>query len=64
MTRIDPRIYLKPIVFKFDPKVQKEVSQMANHNLLIDMLLGGLSLNLNYLKIGINLIGTPTKTLS
>ena len=32
-------------------KDQKEVSQMANRNLSIGMLLGGLSVNLNHLKI-------------
>ena len=30
-------------------KVQKEVSQMANHNFLHAMLYGGLSVNLNHL---------------
>ena len=31
-------------------KVQKEVSQIANPNLPLVMLLGGLSVNLNHLK--------------
>ena len=35
---------------KFDPKVQKEVSQIANRNLSLVILLGGLSVNLNHLK--------------
>ena len=39
---------------KFDQKVQKEVSQMANRNLSCVMILGGLSKNLNHLKILFN----------
>ena len=35
-------------------KVQKEVSQMANHNLSCVILLGGLSVNLNHLKSNIH----------
>ena len=35
-------------------KVQKEVSQMANRNLPHVMLYGGLSVNLNHLKMGKN----------
>ena len=45
-------------------KVQKEVSQMANHNLSCVILLGGLSVNLNHLKMKIcqqNIIQTPEK---
>ena len=38
----------RSLVSKFD---QKEVSQMANHNLLHMMLQGSLSVNLNHLKI-------------
>ena len=33
-------------------KFQKEVSQMANRNLSPVILLGGLSVNLNHLKMG------------
>ena len=40
------------LCLNFSQKVQKEVSQMANHNLLCAMLYGGLSVNLNHLKIG------------
>ena len=32
-------------------KVQQEVSQITNHNLSCMILLGGLSVNLNHLKI-------------
>ena len=32
-------------------KFQKEVSQIANHNLSCVILLGGLSVNLNHLKM-------------
>ena len=39
-----------PLCPNLTKKVQKEVSQMANHNLPITMLLGGLSVNLNHLK--------------
>ena len=40
-----------PLCPNLSQKVQKEVSQMANHNLSPVILLGGLSVNLNHLKI-------------
>ena len=40
-----------PLCPNLTKKVQKEVSQMANHNLSHVMLLGGLSVNLNHLKM-------------
>ena len=40
-----------PLCPNFTQKVQKEVSQMSNRNFPIGMLLGGLSVNLNHLKI-------------
>ena len=39
-----------PLCPNLSKNVQKEVSQMANHNLSCAMLQGGLSVNLNYLK--------------
>ena len=39
-----------PLCPNLSQKVQKQVSQMANRNLPIAMLLGGLSVNLNHLK--------------
>ena len=39
-----------PLCPNVTKKVQKEVSQIANHNLSLMILLGGLSLNLNHLK--------------
>ena len=39
-----------PLCPNLSQKVQKEVSQMANHNLSYVILLGGLSVNLNHLK--------------
>ena len=42
-----------PLCPNLSQKVQKEVSQMANRNLPIAMLLGGLSVNLNHLKTAI-----------
>ena len=39
-----------PLCPNLSQKVQKEVSQMANHNLSCVILLGGLSVNLNHLK--------------
>ena len=39
-----------PLCPNLNRKVQKEVSQIANHNLSVVMLLGGLSVNLNHLK--------------
>ena len=39
-----------PLCPNLSQKVQKEVSQMANHNLSPVILLGGLSVNLNHLK--------------
>ena len=47
MTTIGPRICLKAHLTKI---IQKEVFQMANHNLSLMKLLGGLSVNLNHLK--------------
>ena len=40
-----------PLCPNMSQKVQKEVSQMANRNLSPVILLGGLSVNLNHLKI-------------
>ena len=40
-----------PLCPNLTQKVQKEVSQMANHNFSLVILLGGLSVNLNHLKI-------------
>ena len=40
-----------PLCPNLTQKVQKEVSQMANHNLSCVILLGGLSVNLNHLKM-------------
>ena len=40
-----------PLCPNLSQKVQAEVSQMANHNLSHVILLGGLSVNLNHLKI-------------
>ena len=40
-----------PLCPNLTKKVQKEVSQMANHNLPCVMLKGGLSVNLNHLKM-------------
>ena len=52
MTRIGPRDMSQgPLCPNLTKKVQKEVSQMANHNLSCVMLLGGSSVNLNHLKI-------------
>ena len=41
-----------PLCPNLSQKVQAEVSQMANRNLSRVILLGGLSVNLNHLKIG------------
>ena len=43
-----------PLCPNLSQKVQKEVSQMANRNLSPVILLGGLSVNLNHLKINKN----------
>ena len=40
-----------PLCPNLSQKVQKEVSQMANRNLSRVILLGGLSVNLNHLKM-------------
>ena len=40
-----------PLCPNLSQKVQKEVSQIANRNFSIAMLLGGLSVNLNHLII-------------
>ena len=39
-----------PLCPNLTQKVQKEVSQMANRNFSLVILLGGLSVNLNHLK--------------
>ena len=39
-----------PLCPNLTKKVQKEVSQIANRNLSLVILLGGLSVNLNHLK--------------
>ena len=39
-----------PLCPNLTQKVQKEVSQMVNHNFSLMILLGGLSVNLNHLK--------------
>ena len=39
-----------PLCPNLSQKVQKEVSQIANRNFSLAMLLGGLSVNLNHLK--------------
>ena len=41
-----------PLCPNLTKKVQKEVSQMANHKLSCAMPIGGLSVNLNHLKMG------------
>ena len=41
-----------PLCPNLSQKVQAEVSQMANRNLSRVILLGGLSVNLNHLKMG------------
>ena len=41
-----------PLCPNLNQKVQKKVSQMANPNLSCMILLGGLSVNLNHLKMG------------
>ena len=41
-----------PLYPNLNKKVQKEVSQTANRKLSCIMLYGGLSVNLNHLKIG------------
>ena len=43
-----------PLCPNLSQKVQKEVSQMANHNLSRMILLGGLSVNLNHLSVNSN----------
>ena len=56
-----------PLCPNLSQKVQKKVSQMANRNLPIAMLLGGLSVNLNHLIMNdvafvpINMIKTNRK---
>ena len=41
-----------PLCPNLTKKFQKEVSQIANRNFALVMLLGGLNVNLNHLKIG------------
>ena len=53
-----------PLCPNLSQKVQKEVSQMANRNLPIAMLLGGLSVNLNHLKSGTQLSTAHSTPLS
>ena len=43
-----------PLCPHLSQKVQKEVSQMANRNLSHVILLGGLSVDLNHLKIAVS----------
>ena len=45
-----------PLCPNLTQKVQKEVSQMANRNLPLVMLLSGLSVNLNHLKTTMNMV--------
>ena len=45
-----------PLCPNLTQKVQKEVSQIANRNLPRPILLGGLSVNLNHLKIRLRYI--------
>ena len=55
MTRIGPRICLKVhLCPNLTQKVQKEVSQIANRNFSLVILLGGLSVNLNHLKMDLS----------
>ena len=52
---------------KFDKKVQKEVSQIANSKLSHATTIGGLSVNLNHLKMRAvqrKSTGTPSATVS
>ena len=42
-----------PLCQNLTQKVQREVSQMSNRNFSRVMLLGGLSVNLNHLKIAV-----------
>ena len=42
-----------PLCPNLTKKFQKEVSQIANRNFPLMMLLGGLSVNLNHLKMGV-----------
>ena len=53
-----------PLCPNLSQKVQKEVSQMANRNLPRAMLLGGLSVNLNHLKSGTQLLMARSAPLS
>ena len=55
-----------PLCPNLTQKVQKEVSQIASSNLSCVMLLGGLSVNLNHLKIGgifeLSMSSTPCRS--
>ena len=51
MTRIGPNMSQGPLCPNLTQKVQKEVSQMVNCNFSPVILLGGLSVNLNHLKM-------------
>ena len=53
-----------PLCPNLSQKVQEEVSKMANHNLSPVMLLGGLSVNLNHLKIEIRTPSIAKSTVS
>ena len=48
--KIDQNMSQGPVCPNLTKKVQKEVSQIANRNLSLVILLGGLSVNLNHLK--------------
>ena len=52
-----------PLYPNLTKKFQKEVSQIANHNFSCVILLGALSVNLNHLKIGTQLLATCSTTL-
>ena len=53
-----------PLCPNLSQKVQKEVSQIANRNFPLVMLLGGLSVNLNHLKIVVYIpIGIATRNI-
>ena len=53
LTKKGPRNVIRCLESKFDKKFQWEVSQIAEKNFLHAMLLGGLSVNLNHLKIAL-----------
>ena len=53
-----------PLCPNLTKKVQKEVSQIANRNLSLVILLGGLNVNLNHLKSGTRLLTAHSTPLS